>query len=459
MHLEIDRFTTTRKLIHTGTQMHLNGTEEVFTTRGAVQMAKQAASAVDSLMVEKSGYKSTTVPITGYQQEGIEIVIEKEGEVECPEFEVPSVSELTANPALPDPFKFIDGTRISKKADWRCLREQLKALLGFSHGDLPEDPGEVTASYNNGTLDIDVTVNGKTEGFSVSIKKVPSGEGPHPAIITLGGAMGISIPSGIAEISYPHNTVAQEKSRTGVFSALYGSNTTAGSMVMWAWGVGRVIDALEQTTGHNIDPTRLGVTGCSRNGKGAMVCGAYEERMALILPVEGGSGGISSWRIAKVENNNKSAHPDGCQTASQIIGESGWLSPQFDQFGKETVALDKLPVDAHTLAAICAPRGLYMIEGSQNSWNCNAANWTAAYAARMVYEALGVKNNIGHVMTNHNHCSGYSSAEQEAMQAFCDRFLLNKEGADTEGFFYNDGSFDDLLDYDKWIDWEIPALE
>jgi hypothetical protein len=53
---------------------------------------------------------------------------------------------------------------------------------------------------------------------------------------------------------------------------------------------------------------------------------------SLYDEMEGGSGGINSWRIAKVENPNKKAHPDGCQTASKIIGENCWLSPNFNSF-------------------------------------------------------------------------------------------------------------------------------
>jgi hypothetical protein len=453
----VDNSTTAMQLLNTGNGFHIKKNNRASTYHSRKQQAVMSASPVDELVIEKSGYVTKKVSVTSYTEKDIAVVLEV-ATTQCEEFKIPAIAELKENKALPDPFKFIDGTRISKKSQWPCLREQLKALLYYSQGSLPKDPGTVTATYSGGKLNISVAANGKEASFSVTIKNVPNGEGPHPAIITLGGAT-IASPAGIAEISYPHNTVAQEKSRSGVFSTLYGTNSGAGSMVMWAWGVGRVIDALEQTEGHHIDPTRLGVTGCSRNGKGAMVCGAYEERIALVLPMEGGSGGISSWRIAKVENSNKSAHPDGCQTASQIIGESGWLAPQFDQFAKEQVSLDKLPTDAHTLAAICAPRGLFMVEGSQNSWNCNAANWTAAYAARMVYQALGVEENMGHVMTNHNHCSGYSSAEKEAYAAFCKKFLLGDESVNTDEYFYNDGSFDDLLDYDKWIDWEAPELE
>ncbi|MBN1576094.1 MAG: T9SS type A sorting domain-containing protein [Chitinispirillaceae bacterium] len=132
----------------------------------------------------------------------------------------------------------------------------------------------------------------------------------------------------------------------------------AGAMMAWAWGASRILDALEMTPEAKIDPYRCAIIGCSRDGKGAMVCGVFDERMALTLPMEGGSGGISSWRIAKAENPNKSAHPDGCQTAEQIIGENVWMSPDFNQFAKGD-AINKLPTDAHTCRHLRSPRHLH----------------------------------------------------------------------------------------------------
>jgi len=52
----------------------------------------------------------------------------------------------------------------------------------------------------------------------------------------------------------------------------------------WAWGVSRIIDALEVTPAARINPTKVGVTGCSRNGKGALVAGAFDTRIALTIP-------------------------------------------------------------------------------------------------------------------------------------------------------------------------------
>ena len=58
----------------------------------------------------------------------------------------------------------------------------------------------------------------------------------------------------------------------------------------------RIIDALEATPAVKIDPKRVAVTGCSRNGKGAFVAGAFEPRIALTIPQESGSGGAACWR-------------------------------------------------------------------------------------------------------------------------------------------------------------------
>src|SRR5690606_4976111 len=77
----------------------------------------------------------------------------------------------------------------------------------------------------------------------------------------------------------------------GIFYDLYGSDHPASSMMAWAWGVSHVIDALASTPEANIDTGRIAVSGCSRNGKGALVVGAFDERIALTVPQESGAGG------------------------------------------------------------------------------------------------------------------------------------------------------------------------
>ncbi len=96
-------------------------------------------------------------------------------------------------------------------------------------------------------------------------------------------------------------------------------------MTAWAWGVSRVIDVLENTPTLKLDLTKLAVTGCSRNGKGALVVGAFEPRIALTIPQESGSGGAGCWRISDA----MLAAGTTTQTASEIVGENVWFLHQL----------------------------------------------------------------------------------------------------------------------------------
>lgn len=77
----------------------------------------------------------------------------------------------------------------------------------------------------------------------------------------------------------------------GLFFTLYGSSATASAATAWVWGVSRIIDALEVSPNAQINLQKIGVTGCSRNGKGALMAGAFDARIALTIPQESGSGG------------------------------------------------------------------------------------------------------------------------------------------------------------------------
>lgn len=56
----------------------------------------------------------------------------------CP---VPGNVSLTANSRLPDPFRRVNGTRITGKADWVCRRAEIKELAErYVYGDKPAKP-------------------------------------------------------------------------------------------------------------------------------------------------------------------------------------------------------------------------------------------------------------------------------------------------------------------------------
>ena len=98
----------------------------------------------------------------------------------------------------------------------------------------------------------------------------------------------------VAVLTYPNSLIAQQNSNpasrgVGLFYNLYG-NVSASAMTAWVWGASRIIDTLEMTPAAQINTGRMAVTGCSRDGKGALMAGAFETRFALTIPQESGSG-------------------------------------------------------------------------------------------------------------------------------------------------------------------------
>ncbi|RYP71272.1 hypothetical protein DL770_008156 [Monosporascus sp. CRB-9-2] len=135
----------------------------------------------------------------------------------------------------------------------------------------------------------------------------------------------------------------------GRFFQLY--STQIGGLMEWAWGVSRILDALDalglETT--NIDPARAGVTGCSRNGKGALVAGAFDDRIALTIPQEGGSGGPGCWRLAAYMKGGIINVKD----ASQIVTGDQLFAPHFKDYVEDIATL---PHDHHQFMALVTPR-------------------------------------------------------------------------------------------------------
>ncbi|KAF9014692.1 hypothetical protein BDZ89DRAFT_1220943 [Hymenopellis radicata] len=166
----------------------------------------------------------------------------------------------------------------------------------------------------------------------------------------------------------------------------------------WAWGVGRIIDALELTPSANIDLTKIGVSGCSRNGKGALVAGAFDTRIALTIPQESGSGGAGSWRISDGMMKNGTS----TQTAFEIVGENVWFSTLFNPYVNQ---VNMLPFDHHMLSALVAPRALLIIDNTGIDWLGPESVFGAQKTANKVWQALGIADKMGvSQVGNHNHC-------------------------------------------------------
>jgi (4-O-methyl)-D-glucuronate---lignin esterase len=154
-----------------------------------------------------------------------------------------------------------------------------------------------------------------------------------------------------------------------------------GALRAWAWGVSRVVDYLQ--TDRRVDPHRIGVEGHSRYGKAALVAEAYDPRIAVGYISSSGAGG------AKLLRRNY-----GEQIENLAGGESYWFDGNFIQYaGPKTV--DDLPVDAHELIALCAPRPVFISAGTKEAgdgWVDAKGSFLAAVAAGPVYRLLGRKD-------------------------------------------------------------------
>lgn len=373
--------------------------------------------------------------------------------------QIPSFQSLQTITKLPDPFMFKTGskkgTRVSSISEWNSRRAEISALAqAFEYGVKPPKPQTVTGSFSSNAITVTCTQNGKTISFKCSIQYPTTSKTTYPAMIgvnmnTLNTSEILKL--GVALITFPADEVAQQTDGSsrgkGKFFDLYGSSYDAGALIAWAWGVDRLIDALETTPAAKIDPAKLGVTGGSRNGKGALAIGAFDERIALTVPQESGNGGASGWRTADDQRKNG----DDVQTLSEIVGENCWFAKSLNQFVNNTT---KLPYDHHEILALCAPRGLLVIENPDFTWLGNLSCFNTSTAGRMVYQALGVTDNMGYSsIGGHGHCQ-FPSSQQPELTAYIQKFLLDQSS--NTNVFRSDKTY--TFDKAKWVDWTVPTL-
>jgi hypothetical protein len=119
----------------------------------------------------------------------------------------------------------------------------------------------------------------------------------------------------------------------------YGDPDAPGLMIRWAWGVSRLIDALEAEKAkpktdrliNLLDPAKIAVTGASRMGKSSLITGAFEPRIAVVAPSETCAGGLNIDRFVSISVNEEDSHINQ-QWLPYNIGKTSGFSP-FDGFG------------------------------------------------------------------------------------------------------------------------------
>lgn len=155
-----------------------------------------------------------------------------------------------------------------------------------------------------------------------------------------------------------------------------------GALRAWAWGASRALDYFE--TDKSVDAGQVGIEGLSRYGKAALVTLAYDPRFTIAFIGSSGAGG------AKILRRNFGEQVENIASTA----EYHWMAGNFLKYAGPLTAND-LPVDAHELIALCAPRPVFISSGSQQvegGWVDAKGMFLGAVGAGPVYKLLGKKD-------------------------------------------------------------------
>ena len=339
----------------------------------------------------------------------------------------PEFSQMRSQLDLPDPLVLMNGERVTTKEQWiQKRRPELKALFQhYMYGHSPKG----NAAFTLGATDKGY-FGGKATKKQLTIALGPAGQtkmdlllvipnqrqAPAPAFLGLnfcGNHALLSDPS----IPLPRswmpdsckgctNHVATEAGRgtqidtwaieqsidRGYAVAVFYNGDVDpdrpeasegvraaypdldwGGIAAWAWGLSRAVDYL--VTDSDIDAKRIAVVGHSRNGKAALVAAAFDERIALAIPLQAGCGGTAPSRGKIGESvkqiNDRFPH---------------WFNAEFKKFNDQP---DRLPFDQHALVALCAPRPVLFPNAVDDQWANPNGQFAVLQAADPVYRLLG----------------------------------------------------------------------
>ncbi|MBX3400651.1 MAG: acetylxylan esterase [Gemmataceae bacterium] len=340
---------------------------------------------------------------------------------------------------FPDPLEAKDGTKIATKDAWEKIRKpELKELFQkYMYGRLP-DAVPVTAAVRHedkaafggkATLrevEIHFTIFGKKHPLPIYLMlAIPNDrKGPVPAFVgpNFGGnhlystdpkirvpdvwmyakypgvkdnqataegrgkatdvwPLELAVSRGYAVATFYNGDIQPDRANVKEgFRALMpptDADDATATIMSWAWGVHRCVDYLSALP--EIDPKRIAVVGHSRLGKTALLAGAFDERIALVIPHQAGCGGTGPSR-----------HNDPKAEGVKRINTSfpHWFSKSFKEFND---APEKLPFDQHCLAALCAPRPVLYTNAALDLWANPSGQFDMLKRATPVYELYGVK--------------------------------------------------------------------
>lgn len=188
---------------------------------------------------------------------------------------------------------------------------------------------------------------------------------------------------GYAFATFHENDIATdvENLNQGIFRHYPELNNETGWKVIsaWAWGLQRAVDYL--VTDSLIDTNRIILFGHSRRGKAALLASALDERVAMVVPHQSGTGGMALGKKHPMESTRRinKAFPH-------------WFSDRYKTFAKKPKTL---PLDQHYLLALMAPRPVIETVGTYDPWS---SYWLSLKNLKMVspvYELYSKQGLLG----------------------------------------------------------------
>ena len=149
-----------------------------------------------------------------------------------------------------------------------------------------------------------------------------------------------------------------------------------GTISAWSWGISRIVDYL--ASDKTVDAKRIAIQGHSRLGKTVLWASAIDQRIAAVFSSCSGEMGAAL------------ARRDWGETVDDMAQNFGW---QFaGNLQKYVGKWNEMPVDAHMLIALSAPRPVFITGGTTDQWADPKGQFLAAVAAGPVYTLLGKKD-------------------------------------------------------------------
>ena len=313
---------------------------------------------------------------------------------------------------LPDPLRSADGTPVRDAKTWMSRRrpEILRLYENEIYGRIPAQTPKVTwrvaetdPAARDGAAVMKRVVGRVGDGgaapeIKLTVHTPAKAKGSVPLILLLnfGGGQKPPVPleppvaADILARGWGYATVGYadiQPDRADAFTEGVIGRTLAsgqqkpgadewGTIGAWAWGVSRIIDYFE--TDAAIDAKRIAVQGHSRLGKTVLWASALDQRIAAVFSSCAGEMGSAL------------ARRDWGETVDDMAQNFPW---QFaGNFQKWPGRWNEMPVDAHMLIALSAPRPVFVTGGTQDQWADPVGEFLALAAAGPVYRLLGKKD-------------------------------------------------------------------